>query len=69
MAEVLALVIIIAAPTDSTTALAFGSLKHSTKAKPLRLDIGQTLRAEVTQPTARQPRSFDLNSLRKKEKD
>ena len=63
MAE--ALEIIIAMPTDSTTALAYGSLKHSTKAKPLRLAISRNPRAEVTQPRARQPRSLDLNSLRK----
>lgn len=65
MSESLALAKIIAMPPDSTTALVFGSLKHSTKAKPLRLAISRNPRAEVTHPRSRQPRSLDLNSLRK----
>ena len=65
MSEALALAIIIAMPTDSTATLAFSNLKRNIKAKPLRPAISQTLRAEVTQPRSRQPRSLDLNSLRK----
>jgi Skp family chaperone for outer membrane proteins len=60
VSEALALAIIIAMPTDSTATLAFSNLKRNIKAKPLRPAISQTLRAEVTQP-----RSLDLNSLRK----
>lgn len=59
------LAIIIVTAADSTTALAFDSLKRSTKVKALRLAFSRTLRAEGTQPKARQPRSLDLNSLRK----
>ncbi len=63
MVVVLAIIIVTAA--NSTTALAFDSLKRSIKAAALRLAFSRTLRAEVTQPKARQPRSLDLNSLRK----
>jgi hypothetical protein len=60
-----ALAIIIVTLTDSTTALTFDSLKHITKAKPLRLAFSRALRAEVKLPKARRPRYLGLNSLRK----